>query len=211
MLDLEQLYILLGILATLFSVGFGVYRSTKWIARWHRNRIRRQEQDSELRQTVLEIYKQLKPNGGSSLRDSVDNIESRIYRLEEQLSLSNQVSQLILLDAGLAVFHTDEQGQFTNVNRTFQVLAGRAEEELKGMGWIQCVKEEEQEQVIEQWMQSIRFEHEFHKVFIIESTTGDEYPVSCKAFPLRQQNGELKGWMGFVRRLDDTSPACYKR
>lgn len=209
---LQNIGLVLGVGSAIGSALYGGYRGVKWIASWHRNKIRREQEDRELKKTVAEIYKQLKPNGGSSLRDTVDNIDMRIYRLEEQIGVAAQVSNLILLDAGLAVFHADQQGNFTTVNRTFQIIAGRTEDDLVDHGWTSSVDYEQRAEVLNEWLESVKYEREFHTEFNIIHTDGTKHPVSCKAFPLRKQDGDVTGWMGFIRKLDDTtSPAVYRR
>lgn len=208
----EAIGIVLGAGGAIVGTILGGIKAVKYVANWHRKKIQKEKEDKELKSTVAEIYKQLKPNGGSSLRDSVDKIDSRLLRLEEQAGMSAQVSSLILLDAGLAVFHADKEGNFSSVNRTFQIIAGRAESDLADLGWTSCIDYDQRAETLEEWLESVKYEREFHAEFSIVHTDGTKHPVSCKAFPLRNKDGDVTGWMGFVRKMDtSTSPAVYRR
>lgn len=209
---LEKLGMVIGALTAIFGFLWGGWKAIRYVGRWHARKLQRDKEDRDMHTKVSEIYDQLKSVDGSSLRGTVEIMNQRMLRLEEQAGVAAQISNLILLDAGLAIFHADKEGNFTSVNRTFQIIAGRSEIELNDLGWTSSIDYEQRGEILEEWLESVKYEREFHAEFNVVHTDGTKHPVSCKAFPLRNKEGNVTGWMGFVRRMDTTtSPAVYRR
>jgi PAS domain-containing protein len=114
-------------------------------------KLRNESMLTSIASRIDSIECQFKPNGGSTMRDAVDGIDARVCRVEEAVQLHSQVSNLIMLDSGIAVFETDVRGDFVSTNRTYQRLVGRTLEEVRGKGWINCVAEPDRNEVFAEW------------------------------------------------------------
>lgn len=209
--NIELIFTVIIAASTVFYGAYKLWRKIriKIIAK-HEEEKKRREQEQEARQVINEIYKQLKPNGGSSLRDAIDSIDSRLYRVERQQLVHNQVQQLIMLDSGLAVFETDTDGECVKTNRTFQNLVGRSQDELLGNGWINCIEDNARRDVFKEWHEAVQQEREIHMTWTLVDNRYNRIEVNCKGFPLRDANGNVTGYMGFIRKSEEQNDAISK-
>ena len=94
------------------------------------------------------IMLQLVPNGGSSIKDSLDRIEDKQHFfgsfLKTQLDTHTK-----------ALFEADPQGNWTWVNRPHSRLTGFQTHEVMGDGWINLVAPECRERFGTKWNAAI--------------------------------------------------------
>jgi PAS domain S-box-containing protein len=146
---------------------------------------------------IEEIKHQLTPNGGSSLRDAVDRIETRMI-------LTEQRAKLLCMDSPMAVFEADAAGEFIHVNRTFARWTGRSQSELTGNGWVNTLSPADRVSVYSDWLDAISQEREFTAEFSLRDADGAPIKVHCSAFPMLDRKCTLAGWMGTLNKIPAT-------
>lgn len=84
-------------------------------------------------------------NGGSSLKDKVNRIDSLTARVA-----ARQVSLMAALPE--AMFWTDATGEFEMVNRAMESLTGFSRAHLMKMEWVSAIHPFDQARIVKEWL-----------------------------------------------------------
>lgn len=145
-------------------------------------------------QKIDVIHEQMFTNGGSTLRDAVNRIESRLNLLEKKQSL-------YILDTPHGVYETNKAGEYTAVNRTFCRSIGKSENEALGRGWLNSIAEHDRERVDNGWRYAVENSIEYDSVYDMVDSGGYVFKVRCKANPIKSADGFVMGYIGVVDRV----------
>jgi len=119
---------------------------------------------------VQTIMKQVMPNGGSSMVDSMRRIEAlqetqsqvNAEHGEQLKSVSKQMAMLtntmranLNTNPRLATFEADDKGRLIDANKTYLRWTGLQLVELLGWGWINAVHPEDRARVRAEWNEAI--------------------------------------------------------
>lgn len=177
------------------------------IAGWLWKRARAERRFRARLETAL---KELRPNGGSSLRDVVDQIAKRLEHLEEgQAYLSRTVEANRALQTAYmslatgehqALFHADAEGNCVWVDATFIHWTGRSLAQVEGYGWISMIAETDRERVIEQWRMSVGHGADFRCEYLLLRYDGARLPVVGRAIAMHGPKRELVGYLGTIEQ-----------
>lgn len=138
---------------------------------------------------LKKILGETKENSGSSLKDQMNRIESSILNLTLWFEATQHLSEK-------PMFKSDENGNFIWVNNAFSNITGKSADELKNLGWISSVVEEDREQVSKEWEDCIKDRRSFHAMFsIVNSYTDEMKHVRARAFPIFSGKSTL-GYLG---------------
>jgi PAS domain-containing protein len=144
------------------------------------------------RQTIREF----KPNGGSSVRDSLN-------RLETSVSATRQTALTLASVIGVAYFQTDEHGSYTYVSRDWQRLTSVFAEDALGSGWIEAIDQSDRHMISGSWHDAVREGRSWRaKCRLI---TGRE--IHMTANPIKSPSGAIEGYVGFFEVDDSTENA----
>lgn len=142
------------------------------------------------------IVAELKPNGGASVRDSLNRIE-----LSQVLNESRQRAVLTGMDVG--VFETDSAGNFTWINRKYLRMTGRAPDEVKGSGWINTVALRDRDRIISAWDDAISEEREFEDEYMMITPDNERVTVQIRTYKMANHDKESLGFLGMVTPLQE--------
>lgn len=168
------------------------------------------EHFAELIQTVVHaetapIKAELKPNGGTSLRDAVDRLS------REQLSILAAIHQHSLRewamrgfeDADRAFFEADHNGKLTKISQQVCIWTGRSLPELLGDRWATIISPTCREQV-KRWWAATWADGSYgamDQTYI--SADGEAIPVRVYAAPVIDPGtNAYLGHVGSITRLD---------
>jgi PAS domain S-box-containing protein len=143
--------------------------------------------------TLDDIKKEVKPNGGSSLRDSIDRIES----LQSKHNLIN-AAQLSV--SNVAYWESDSKGRFVVVSQAFCRLLAVSESEITGSNWATMLHKEDKANVLREWADCIKFERSFSMEFRFVRPNKSVVKVEAKAYPLINK-GQMIGIWGRVTEV----------
>lgn len=132
------------------------------------------------------IYHELAPNGGNSLRDCIDRIETRQVVAEQR-------AWVFFGSLKEALFEADANGQCLRTSHGFNALTRTTTEDNIGAGWLNTVIEEDRDRVADAWADAIRDGRNFSMRF--RMTCG---PVYFRATALRCQSEEIQGYAAVV-------------
>ena len=172
-----------------------LWHRRRWIARVWRNvkyLCSAREMQDQILATLHEIKDEMKPNGGNSLRDSLNRIEKRQERdgafLKTQLNAHHK-----------ALFECDARGRCIWTNRPHVVLTGFSLEQMRGTGWINLVIPEDRDHVMAKWQHAVEDEREFDENVTYLTADGKPYIVHVNAYVIRhEETGEVLGFLGEV-------------
>lgn len=158
-----------------------------------------------------DVMKELKPNGGSSLRDSLD-------RVEKMGVIGEQRQRALMENAMQGVFETDEDGEVIYTNRTLTVMTGRVPDELLGSGWYNIIDHETRAQVSQSFRNAVAHHREWESEFDLVTVQGDVHRVVCHALRYNNAKNDTIGYLasivyagtvahnGLRRRKEDHEP-----
>ena len=142
----------------------------------------------KLFETVEKIDKEFSPNGGGSMKDTLNRIEARQMKSEQR-------QKVLLLDSDDLIYETDANGETTWVNRTYTKLVNKGIDELRGNGWISCIHPEDQDEVMEEWKTCFKQSRDFDMNF--RMLANDRVlNVNSKAHPLVDDKSRVIGYLG---------------
>lgn len=146
--------------------------------------------NSKLKKLLVET----KNNGGSTLKDQIDRIESSLKNLAVWVEASQHLTSK-------PMFKADEQGRFTWINVALAKLLGLGFEDLKGYGWLSYVHGEDVERVSREWAESVKDKRKFETTFRVKNDFSNVIRnVKARAFPVYLPDkivGFLGMWMTF--------------
>jgi len=145
---------------------------------------------SSLPYEVNLIKEQLENTGGQSLKDVIDRIDNKVSQI-------NQRHKLITSSLGLAMFEADADGKTIYVNKEWCEMTGLLPNESKGNGWINGVDPKDRQRVWKEWNDAISQQRDFMMEYNLLKAH-----VMCHAVVVRDNNNEVMGTVGVLKRLD---------
>lgn len=146
--------------------------------------------NSKLKKSIEQQTHQLVPNGGNSLRDVVDRIESRLLHLE---ATQRALLELQEMDAGH--FLANKRGEFIWVSDRFGVLLDVEKEECLKYEWLKAISPNDQVGLFNSWRVKIQTGQPFLYTFdTISGKNLDIYVV-----PIINNNEEVLGFIGSIK------------
>lgn len=150
-------------------------------------------------ESLKEIRAELRPNGGSSLKDAINRIERRQILYEGR-------NKALLMNIHYPIFETDIEGNCVFVNNAYCMMTGRDFDTSRNNGWMTSVAKEDRESVYKAWNCSIEEGIEFDETYTIIHADGTRYSVRCNTVRMFDEQRKLLGYMGFITILSKTPP-----
>jgi PAS domain S-box-containing protein len=146
---------------------------------------------------IEKMHEEFKPNGGASLRDAVNRIETKLL-------IEQHARRAMSMAMDVGIFETDGQGMCTWVNDYYTDLTGLSNDEVKNMGWVTGLYEGDRERVVEEWTSAVKQKRVFKLDYGMVNTRNSEYSkVHCTAFPITTIKGDVIGFIGIVLKRDN--------
>lgn len=141
------------------------------------------------------IVEQFSPNGGSTLKDSLNRIESK-QAINEVMStfMANSIDE--------AMFKTDSNGLCTWVSKSYLDLVGRSLDDVKDWGWTLILHPEDSARVNAEWNLAVEGKRQFESKYRIVKTNGTYLYVQGKAIP-SIFNKKVVAWVGVLEVLNE--------
>jgi PAS domain S-box-containing protein len=134
-------------------------------------------------------------NGGSTLKDAINRVESKLSGHEARI-------EVLLSNSSLATFESDLNGKFVNVNREWRHLVDAETSEILGDAWIQGVIPADRDLVRQEWSKSVAEKREFNfKTKMGSVRDGNYFDVLICSSIIRGKDGQAKGLFGYVKKV----------
>lgn len=137
-------------------------------------------------ESVEMISKELQPNHGTSIKDSVNRIDSKLSIIEAEISISND-------NGSNPLFKCNKKGFNLSVNRSYCRLIGCSKDELLGFGWKRFTAKQGAD-----WQQSLEEGREVNFDIIMENVDGESLPLETHCFPILDSKGEVVHYICFL-------------
>jgi PAS domain S-box-containing protein len=181
-----------GVIITLSTLGGRIKAACAWcISPFVAHKRQVQLELVEIRTDIRNLIHELKPNGGTSLRDAVNRIENRQIVFEQR-------QRAVLTDANVGVFETDESGEFVWVNRRLCRIMNRTPDELLGSAWLDAVIAPQRDSIEKAWETAVEDGREFHRAFTIATPDNTEVDLQLHCVRMTDKEGQVAGYIGFV-------------
>lgn len=139
------------------------------------------------------IAYEFKPNGGNSIRDVLN-------RLESYMAVSSTKIQTIMDYHGMAAWESDATGACTWASDELLKLMQMNQAQMAGYGWLAGIRQECREAVNIEWASSITQQRSFQMEYQVGINRSVK--VLGKATQVRNARGELTGFIGTLRRIE---------
>lgn len=143
----------------------------------------------ELIKTISLISDEFRPNGGSSLRDAINRIETKI-------TIEQQKTMAIIKSLPLGTWVSDKDGKCIDLNRSLCRITGRTEGELKGDNWSNWLHPSDKDEVWEEWQKCVKNTITFDMLYRYVLPDGKVQKVHGVAYQLRDEKNVLVGFLG---------------
>lgn len=178
------------ILAGLSAIGGVFYTFFKWVRPGF-------EEIKNSFASIKTIQAELRPNGGSSLRDAVDRIHKDTIRMDAR-------QWAIVASLNDPLWESDPQGNCIRANNSLLALAERTMDEFEGNGWENIVAPEDKERVWAEWRAAVERKRVFESMFTIRSRSGKFFKVTVVCNPY--VNSTSDEVLGFIGRYTEVVP-----
>lgn len=152
-----------------------------------------------LRDSVSYISAQLAPNGGASLRDTIDRVERQVRRIDERAAVIDARHKMLLNQEQFVYFEADAAGSITLITRVAMRWTGRATEDLNGAGWLNMIWPADRSLLAEEWEQAIDERSVLECRHGVTDAAGQRLAVFTRAWPVLH-SGEVVSWIGTIHR-----------
>lgn len=137
------------------------------------------------------ILKELQPNGGSTIKDTVTRIDNALtVNVERQRVFNN--------DSMNGLMETDAEGNCVWANSTYLGIVGRTIESVLGKGWVNTIQASERDRVMTEWDDALEEDREFEYEYHVVTTRGERKMVRIRSMKLRDSNGTTVGYIKTV-------------
>jgi PAS domain S-box-containing protein len=143
----------------------------------------------EMLDKVDKIFEEVTPNGGSSIKDKINHIDTGVQ-------ITQQVQQAMAADSKAALFRTDAEGNVVWVNRTYTRIVARDISECLGHGWHNVIAPEERDKVVAEWYKAVEESREFYLDVNLITPTGEKTLVRVRSYKLVNAEGDIIGYWG---------------
>lgn len=163
----------------------------------------------EIKEMIEPIKKELQTNGGSSLKDQMNFLVSKYNSLDGSVkdlynyNLANHARTMAIasgVDTGY--YEIDENGILVRMNHFYLKLLGLTEDEAEAGLWIETVHPDDRDRVVDSANNALSAKKEWHTTYrLINYITKEETRVRIKAYPMLDDAGNLKGYVGAVDQI----------
>lgn len=158
------------------------------------------------------IKEQVYPNGGTSLRDSVNRIEKDVREAKEEIfDISNDAARMdarqwaIVASLKDPIWEFNATGQCIRANSSLLDLVERSNDEMNGHGWENIIHNDDKQSVYNEWRDAVNNKRSFERKYrIVAKQSGKIYEVTSVRIPYHNpKNMEL---LGFIGRFINVKP-----
>ncbi len=149
------------------------------------------------------IHAELKPNGGSSLRDAINRIDDKLTKVSNKINTIQASADITSDTLNICRWAADKNGFYNFINRPFKKLIGAVDDEsCLGDSWITNIVHMDDRAIVQQeWSRAVNSKSEYHHIFrIVNITTGEVIRVANHARLVIDDRGVVSGWVGVVIR-----------
>lgn len=143
------------------------------------------------KESVEEIRKELKTNGGSSLKDAIIDMRNTVHRIDKRQKIIEQRTKAALHYSNEALFETDIAGRLVWSNAHFCKYVKDNPANMTGFDWLSMIKEEERDELLNEFLSCVKMNRKFSKT----TETQDGKHIRMLGYPYRITDSEHGGFL----------------
>lgn len=187
-----------GYLAAIFGFAFGFY---KWVIK---PIIKHFKSIAELSRKTEKIYKEITPNGGSSIKDVIRRLDQRTISIEEKLNIMQGIQDAFREDGPIGIFECSVNGENFYVNRTYAKWLGCSKSDLIGFGWRNFLSDfSKKDEYDEEWQQAFLEGREVRFPISFRGLDKKKFFCDVRAYPIKDANGNVTNYLGILSREEE--------
>lgn len=151
------------------------------------------------KQAVEDIKKELQTNGGNSLKDAVIKLGSTCDRIEKRQKIIEQRTKAALHYSNVALFETDSEGRLVWNNNHLCDVTMKSASSLEGYDWVNCINEEEREEVLAEFISCIKMNRKFNRTTL----TVDGTKIRMIGYPYKISEDMHGGFLVSISQVNE--------
>jgi len=172
---------LVGMIGSVVIFLWKVFKTSKIFLRDH----------EEVKKSIETIKSEVMPNGGTSIKDTINCLKDTCQRIEITQKVLDQRSKAALHYTGRPLFETDKVGRVTWSNESFQELTKEHGKFSEGLDWICIIDEEEREEFLKEFSSCL----EMCRRVDIETESVDGQKIHFLGYPYRISEKSHEGFL----------------
>lgn len=154
------------------------------------------------------IAEELRPNGGSSIKDKINSLDSNVAGLKQRAEKIDARQWAIVSSLNQPTWESDADGLAIRGNASLLELIGRGQEELVGNGWSNILAHSDVAKVWREWSLAVKQSRTFEMSYeIVNPITKKRYKVHAVAVPYYDSERKPHGWIGVYNNVTEVKPA----
>jgi diguanylate cyclase (GGDEF)-like protein/PAS domain S-box-containing protein len=142
-----------------------------------------------------------------SLRRRVAVRTTELTSTLNELNESKKHFEVLVSTTPVGVFETDAMGAFVYVNNRWLEISGISREEALGSGWVKALHPDFRERVFADWMAAVQKAQPLQMEMCLRRPDGKDTWVLAQASPVRNEQGELTGYIGSITDISEIKAA----
>jgi transcriptional regulator with PAS, ATPase and Fis domain len=147
-MSIEQITAILALLGTIVTGVLFLWRIFK-----HINKFTGEQE--KIKECLKIIKQEVTPNGGKSIKDTINNLKATVDRIEKRQKISDQRTKASLHHIEHPLFETDKEGRLHWYNEAFKQIT-LENGSVDGHDWLSIVDEEYRQSVINEVKSCLR-------------------------------------------------------
>ena len=162
---------LTGIVSSVVIFLWRVFKTSRIFLRDH----------DEVKKSIETIKSEVMPNGGDSMKDTINCLKDTCQRIEITQKVLDQRSKAALHYSERPLFEIDNMGRVTWSNESFQEFTKENGDFSEGLDWISMINEEEREEFLKEFSSCL----EMCRRVDIETESVDGQKIHFLGYPYR--------------------------
>ncbi len=141
--------------------------------------------------TISEIKAELTTNGGNSVKDAIIDLRTTCHRIESHQKIIEQRTKGALHYSNIPLFETDKFGRLVWSNVHLCKFLQNDGSQLEGYDWLSVIKEEEREEVLNEFKSCLSMNRKFTKL----AHTVSDKNIRMLGYPYKLNESEHGGFL----------------
>lgn len=160
------------------------------------------ERLSMLPDQIDKLAKEVRPNGGSSLRDAIDRTALTLANVQHSVdNLALRHHTRWQMAYGVPSWESGPDGKYIAVNHQLCELVKRGRDEIIGSNWKNMIHSDDAQRIFSEWNRVVSEGSDFDAPARYVTSEGEVVPVRLKAQAMHM-GGSIVGWIGVVSQTE---------
>ncbi len=141
---------------------------------------------------VEEVIRQLSPNGGTSIADSLKRVENGLYEMRVVRWAYEDI-------AGSPFLQANSKGEIIAASRGLCDTLGLDAKDILLNGWVSAIHPDDRTRIWQEWRNAVDQQRRFDETFrVVRADDHRTVKVNAKANPVRDADNRLTGFVGAI-------------